>query len=129
MSTCQRLTEPPALPSHQETFWRIPERLSPAQLRGAAAALTQGEELPAGGQEPQGPGSPRQEPQEEPQEEEEEVGASSNEQRSEAIRALLLSRMRKPRSKEADGGFKHACNTFQPMSILLKAPCTRCHSR
>uniref|UniRef100_A0A8C5C6X9 Timeless circadian clock n=1 Tax=Gadus morhua TaxID=8049 RepID=A0A8C5C6X9_GADMO len=66
--------------NEQETFWRIPERLSPAQLRGAAAALTPGEELP--------------------------VGASSHEQRSEAIRALLLARKRKPPPKETDGRFK-----------------------
>uniref|UniRef100_A0A8C5C6J6 Timeless circadian clock n=1 Tax=Gadus morhua TaxID=8049 RepID=A0A8C5C6J6_GADMO len=84
--------------NEQETFWRIPERLSPAQLRGAAAALTPGEELPAGGPEPQ----------EEEEEEEEgevvrEVGASSHEQRSEAIRALLLARKRKPPPKETDG--------------------------
>uniref|UniRef100_A0A8C5FIK9 Timeless circadian clock n=1 Tax=Gadus morhua TaxID=8049 RepID=A0A8C5FIK9_GADMO len=87
--------------NEQETFWRIPERLSPAQLRGAAAALTPGEELPAGGPEPQ----------EEEEEEEEgevvrEVGASSHEQRSEAIRALLLARKRKPPPKETDGRFK-----------------------
>ncbi|CAL8401457.1 unnamed protein product [Arctogadus glacialis] len=85
--------------NEQETFWRIPERLSPDQLRGAAAALTPGEELPTGGPEPQ-------EEEEEGEEVEEEVvgeaGASSHEQRSEAIRALLLARKRKPPPKETD---------------------------
>lgn len=63
--------------------------MNPAQLRGAAAALTPREELPAGGEEPRGPGSPDQEHEEE---------VSSHEQRSEALRALLLARKRTPRS-------------------------------
>jgi len=64
--------------------------LNPAQLRGAAAALAPREELPAGGEEPRRPGSPDQE--------HEEVEVSSHEQRSEALRALLLARKRTPRS-------------------------------
>uniref|UniRef100_A0A8C5FJQ4 Timeless circadian clock n=1 Tax=Gadus morhua TaxID=8049 RepID=A0A8C5FJQ4_GADMO len=99
--------------NEQETFWRIPERLSPAQLRGAAAALTPGEELPAGGPEPQ----------EEEEEEEEgevvrEVGASSHEQRSEAIRALLLARKRKPPPKETDGRSKQEKPSVKRRRVL-----------
>lgn len=75
--------------NEQESFWRIPEKLSPSQLRGAAAALTPREELPVGGEEPLESGSPNQEHEED---------VSSHEQRSEALRALLLARKRKPHS-------------------------------
>ncbi|KAJ3603409.1 hypothetical protein NHX12_031151 [Muraenolepis orangiensis] len=77
--------------NEQESFWRIPEKLSPAQLRAAAVALTPREELPAGGEEPPAPGSPNQEHQDE---------VSIHEQRSEALRALMHARKRKPRSDE-----------------------------
>ncbi|CAL8339436.1 unnamed protein product [Merluccius merluccius] len=80
--------------NEQETFWRIPEKLSPSQLRGAAAALAPREELPAEEEEPQVPGSPNQEHQE---------VVSSHEQRSEALRALLLARKTRPRSNKTDG--------------------------
>ncbi|XP_068576623.1 protein timeless homolog [Cebidichthys violaceus] len=83
---------PPA--NEQETFWRIPENLSVAQLQSAAAALSPREEEPKGGGEQDGSSSPAGESQEE---EEEEV---SGEQRAQALRALLLTRKRKHHTSE-----------------------------
>ncbi|KAG7218479.1 hypothetical protein INR49_009356 [Caranx melampygus] len=75
----------------QESFWRIPAKLSVSQLRSAAAALSPTEEEAKGGEAEEGPRSPPGEPQEEEQEEEEDSG----EQRAQALRALLLARKRK----------------------------------
>lgn len=74
---------------NQEIFWRIPAKISSSQLRSAAAALhpREEEEQPEGGEEPQGAGSPTGEPQEEE--------PPSGEQRTQALRALLLARKRK----------------------------------
>uniref|UniRef100_UPI003AAC0EDC protein timeless homolog isoform X1 n=1 Tax=Centroberyx gerrardi TaxID=166262 RepID=UPI003AAC0EDC len=77
--------------NEQESFWRIPAKMSPSQLRSAAAALSPTEEERTGAEEPEGRGSPTQEQQEEP---------ASNEQRAQALRALLLARKRKPHSSE-----------------------------
>ncbi|XP_031707540.1 protein timeless homolog [Anarrhichthys ocellatus] len=85
---------PPA--NEQETFWRIPENISVAQLRSAAAALSTREEEHKGGGEHDGSRSPTGESQEE-EEEEEEV---SGEQRAQALRALLLTRKRKHHTLE-----------------------------
>ncbi|XP_076012500.1 protein timeless homolog [Genypterus blacodes] len=87
---------PPA--NEQESFWRIPATLSSSQLRSAAAALIpreeEGEEEPEEGEEPRGAGSPTRERQEEP---------LSGEQRTQALRALLLTRKRKHDSTQHTG--------------------------
>uniref|UniRef100_A0A6Q2YDH2 Timeless circadian clock n=1 Tax=Esox lucius TaxID=8010 RepID=A0A6Q2YDH2_ESOLU len=67
----------------QESFWRIPAKMRPSQLRGAAAALSSSEEPLAGEQGLEG--SPVKQGE-----------ADSHEQRSQALRALLLARKRKP---------------------------------
>nr|XP_023688246.1 protein timeless homolog isoform X2 [Paramormyrops kingsleyae] len=70
----------------QETFWRIPTKLSASQLRAAAAALSVSEEAPT--EEEQGgvEGSPVEVHSE---------SETSHEQRVQALRALLLKRKRK----------------------------------
>ncbi|XP_023688185.2 protein timeless homolog isoform X1 [Paramormyrops kingsleyae] len=70
----------------QETFWRIPTKLSASQLRAAAAALSVSEEAPM--EEEQGgvEGSPVEVHSE---------SETSHEQRVQALRALLLKRKRK----------------------------------
>ncbi|KAM9408632.1 protein timeless homolog [Pholidichthys leucotaenia] len=78
---------PPA--NEQESFWRIPAKISASQLRSAAAALSQMEEAPENGKEQNGPQSPREESQELKKEE------VLSEQRAQALRALLLARKRK----------------------------------
>ncbi|TMS19358.1 Protein timeless-like protein [Larimichthys crocea] len=85
--------------NEQESFWRIPAKLSVSQLRSAAAALSPSEEEPKGDQEENGSTSPTREPQEkeEKEKEEEEV---SGEQRAQALRALLLSRKKKHHTSE-----------------------------
>ncbi|KAK1901642.1 Protein timeless like [Dissostichus eleginoides] len=65
--------------NEQETFWRIPAKISVSQLRSAAAALSPREEEPTGGEEQDG---------------------SRSEQRAEALKALLLKRKRKPQTSE-----------------------------
>ncbi|XP_075967143.1 protein timeless homolog [Anarhichas minor] len=87
---------PPA--NEQETFWRIPENISVAQLRSAAAALSPREEEHKGSGEHDGSRSPTGESQEEEEEEEEEE--VSGEQRAQALRALLLTRKRKHHTLE-----------------------------
>ncbi|KAF0883335.1 protein timeless homolog [Crocuta crocuta] len=69
--------------SGQETFWRIPAKLSPSQLRRIAASLSQPEEEQKlqPGLEPKVPGDQGPEEQEE--------------QRAEALRALLVARKKK----------------------------------
>ncbi|KAL0978263.1 hypothetical protein UPYG_G00168150 [Umbra pygmaea] len=69
----------------QESFWRIPAKLKPSQLRGAAAALSCNEEPPAVEQGSEQPRSPTQL----------QAEANSHDQRSQALRALLLARKRK----------------------------------
>uniref|UniRef100_A0A3B4WML2 Timeless circadian clock n=1 Tax=Seriola lalandi dorsalis TaxID=1841481 RepID=A0A3B4WML2_SERLL len=86
--------------NEQESFWRIPAKISASQLRSAAAALSPREDEPKGGEEQDGPRSPTGEPQEEAEEEEGEV---SGEQRAQALRALLLSRKRKHHASEHTG--------------------------
>ncbi|XP_041810602.1 protein timeless homolog [Chelmon rostratus] len=78
--------------NEQETFWRIPAKISASQLRSAAAALSPREEDPKGDEEQNGSTSPTGESQEE-----EEV---SSEQRAQALRALLLTRKRKHHNSE-----------------------------
>ncbi|GAA6215663.1 protein timeless homolog [Lates japonicus] len=82
--------------NEQESFWRIPAKISVSQLRSAAAALSPREDEPEGGVEQGEPRSPTGELREE--EEEEEV--VSGEQRAQALRALLLARKRKPHTTE-----------------------------
>ncbi|XP_008305173.1 protein timeless homolog [Stegastes partitus] len=79
----------------QESFWRIPAKISAFQLRSAAAALNPREDQP--GEEQDGSKSPTRDPQQHEGEEEEEV---SGEQRSQALRALLLARKRKHHTSE-----------------------------
>uniref|UniRef100_A0A8C9WRJ0 Timeless circadian clock n=1 Tax=Sander lucioperca TaxID=283035 RepID=A0A8C9WRJ0_SANLU len=79
--------------NEQETFWRIPAKISVSQLRGAAAALSPREEEPKGGEEQDGSRSPTGESQE--------TEVVSGEQRAQALRALLLTRKRKHHSSDA----------------------------
>lgn len=74
----------------QESFWRIPAKLSPAQLRGAASALSTSEEAPI-------------ERAEQPESSFQEGEVDSHEQRAQALRALLLARKRKhPTAEHTD---------------------------
>ncbi|XP_058869268.1 protein timeless homolog isoform X2 [Acipenser ruthenus] len=92
--------------NEQESFWRIPAKLTPAQLRVCASSLCVSEEAPPGGSEEEGappggseeegapPGGSSEEEGAPPGgSEEEEQGAE--EQRAGALRALLLARKRK----------------------------------
>eukprot|EP00066_Takifugu_rubripes_P022734 XP_011612000.1 PREDICTED: protein timeless homolog [Takifugu rubripes] len=76
--------------NEQEIFWRIPAKINASQLRSAAAALTPTPEGPDGDEQPNEP--PTGESQAEEGEEEEEA---AGEQRTQALRALLLARKRK----------------------------------
>ncbi|KAM7422367.1 hypothetical protein PAMA_010430 [Pampus argenteus] len=78
--------------NEQETFWRIPAKISSSQLRSAAAALSPRVDEPTCGEDLDGHGSPTKEPQEETE--------VSGEQRAQALRALLLDRKRKHHTKE-----------------------------
>uniref|UniRef100_A0A668A7K0 Timeless circadian clock n=1 Tax=Myripristis murdjan TaxID=586833 RepID=A0A668A7K0_9TELE len=94
--------------NEQEIFWRIPAKMSPSQLRGAAAALSPRDEPTGGGEEPEGHGSP-------PREHEE--GSASDEQRAQALRALLLAREMLIVSVYQSLQLKHSLEMF-----LLKCP-------
>ncbi|XP_028338907.1 protein timeless homolog, partial [Physeter macrocephalus] len=88
---------PPA--SGQETFWRIPAKLSPTQLRRMAASLSQPEE-----EEKLQPGLEPKVPREQGPEE-----AHQQEHRAHALRALLSARKKKaglvsPEEEGTDGG-------------------------
>ncbi|TNM89036.1 hypothetical protein fugu_005290 [Takifugu bimaculatus] len=76
--------------NEQEIFWRIPAKINASQLRSAAAALTPTPEGPDGDEKPNEP--PTGESQAEEGEEEEEA---AGEQRTQALRAMLLARKRK----------------------------------
>ncbi|KAJ8786757.1 hypothetical protein J1605_023415 [Eschrichtius robustus] len=100
---------PPA--SGQETFWRIPAKLSPTQLRRMAASLSQPEEEEKlqPGLEPKVPGE--QGPEEEHQQEEahQQEEERQKEHRAHALRALLSARKKKaglvsPEEEGTDGG-------------------------
>lgn len=78
----------------QESFWRIPAKISPSQLRSAASSLSPSENQPDGGEELEGQSGPTEEPQDEP---------LSSEQRTQALRALLLERKRKHHTTEGTG--------------------------
>uniref|UniRef100_A0A665TTC1 Timeless circadian clock n=1 Tax=Echeneis naucrates TaxID=173247 RepID=A0A665TTC1_ECHNA len=67
--------------NEQESFWRIPAKISAADLRCAAAALSPTEDEPTGGEEQDGP----------------------SEQRAQALRALLLARKQKHHASEQTG--------------------------
>ena len=75
---------------HQESFWRIPAKLSSPQLRRAALCLSR--EAPEEASQPENP----------IEEHQEETG--SHEQKAQALRALLLARRRKHPSAEHTGG-------------------------
>uniref|UniRef100_A0A3Q1JQW2 Timeless circadian clock n=1 Tax=Anabas testudineus TaxID=64144 RepID=A0A3Q1JQW2_ANATE len=81
--------------NEQETFWRIPAKISTSQLRSAAAALSPREDEPKGAEEQERSRSPTAEPQEEE--------AVSGEQRAQALRALLLTRKRKHHNSKHTG--------------------------
>ncbi|XP_036723324.1 protein timeless homolog [Balaenoptera musculus] len=100
---------PPA--SGQETFWRIPAKLSPTQLRRMAASLSQPEEEEKlqPGLEPKVPAE--QGPEEEHQQEEahQQEEERQKEHRAHAPRALLSARKKKaglvsPEEEGTDGG-------------------------
>lgn len=75
----------------QETFWRISDKLSPLQLRSAAAALTPGEDKAECSEGLSASNA----------EEDEDEKDTSGEQRAQALRALLLARKRKNQTKDA----------------------------
>uniref|UniRef100_A0A3P8NLG0 Timeless circadian clock n=1 Tax=Astatotilapia calliptera TaxID=8154 RepID=A0A3P8NLG0_ASTCA len=75
--------------NEQESFWRIPAKISVSQLRSAAAALSPEEDKPKNDDEQDGTRSPAEEPRGEEEED------ASHEQRAQALRALLLARKRK----------------------------------
>ena len=89
----------------QETFWRIPAKISASQLRSAAAALSPSAEERKGDEEQYGSRSLAAE-----SEEEEEV---SGEQRAQALRALLLARKKKHHTSEYTG----MCGSFMPCTL------------
>uniref|UniRef100_A0A8C9WUA8 Timeless circadian clock n=1 Tax=Sander lucioperca TaxID=283035 RepID=A0A8C9WUA8_SANLU len=91
--------------NEQETFWRIPAKISVSQLRGAAAALSPREEEPKGGEEQDGSRSPTGESQE--------TEVVSGEQRAQALRALLLTRKRKHHSSEHTGTLKMSSTALE----------------
>uniref|UniRef100_A0A8C9WUB8 Timeless circadian clock n=1 Tax=Sander lucioperca TaxID=283035 RepID=A0A8C9WUB8_SANLU len=91
--------------NEQETFWRIPAKISVSQLRGAAAALSPREEEPKGGEEQDGSRSPTGESQE--------TEVVSGEQRAQALRALLLTRKRKHHSSEHTG----TCGNYRVVTM------------
>ncbi|XP_055252111.1 protein timeless homolog isoform X2 [Moschus berezovskii] len=105
--------QPPA--SGQETFWRIPAKLSPTQLRRIAASLSQAEEEKFQlGLESKVPGEPgleeeHQQEEEEHQQEEEEHRQEEEEHRAHALRTLLSARKKKaglvsPEEEGTNGG-------------------------
>uniref|UniRef100_A0A8C0LLU6 Timeless circadian regulator n=1 Tax=Canis lupus dingo TaxID=286419 RepID=A0A8C0LLU6_CANLU len=103
---------PPA--SGQETFWRIPAKLSPTQLRRVAASLSQPKEegeLQLG-LEPRVPRehSPEEEHQEEHQ----------KEHQSQALRALLLARKKKASLVSTGGKTTYLLGTYYGPAMLIK---------
>ncbi|XP_033995329.1 protein timeless homolog [Trematomus bernacchii] len=95
--------------NEQETFWRIPAKISVSQLRSAAAALSPREEEPTGGEEQDGSRSPARESEKEDEKEKDKEQEKekdkdkkgvSGEQRAEALKALLLKRKRKHQTSE-----------------------------
>ncbi|KAM7006226.1 protein timeless homolog [Tautogolabrus adspersus] len=84
--------------NEQESFWRIPAKISVSQLRSAAAALSPKEEEPKGDEEQYNSQTSTKETEEEGQGlEDDEV---SGERRAQALRALLLTRKRKNHTSE-----------------------------
>uniref|UniRef100_A0AAX7VRQ7 Timeless circadian clock n=1 Tax=Astatotilapia calliptera TaxID=8154 RepID=A0AAX7VRQ7_ASTCA len=83
--------------NEQESFWRIPAKISVSQLRSAAAALSPEEDKPKNDDEQDGTRSPAEEPRGEEEED------ASHEQRAQALRALLLARKRKRYTAEDAG--------------------------
>lgn len=107
----------------QETFWRIPAKISVSQLRSAAAALSPREEEPQGDKEQDGSRDPTRESQEEEGEEKEEKEGEdkeeeevevSGEQRAQALRALQLTRKRKHHTSEHTG----MCGSFNGLCLV-----------
>uniref|UniRef100_A0A3P9L7Q8 Timeless circadian regulator n=1 Tax=Oryzias latipes TaxID=8090 RepID=A0A3P9L7Q8_ORYLA len=80
--------------NEQESFWRISEKMSPLQLRSAAAALTPGEGRAESSEELDGSNGPTEGAGDE--------RGASGEQRAQALRALLLARKRKNPTKDSD---------------------------
>ncbi|KAM9814101.1 protein timeless homolog [Neosynchiropus ocellatus] len=90
---------PPA--NEQESFWRIPAKLSSSQLRCAAGSLDQRDALPESGHVPEehtGPSEDLQQPQEDEQDKKEKK--KSSKQRTKAMKELLLTRKRKHHTSE-----------------------------
>uniref|UniRef100_I3KSS4 Timeless circadian clock n=1 Tax=Oreochromis niloticus TaxID=8128 RepID=I3KSS4_ORENI len=75
--------------NEQESFWRIPAKISVSELRSAAAALSPKEDKPKNDDEQDGTRSPAEEPRGEEEDD------ATREQRAQALRALLLARKRK----------------------------------
>uniref|UniRef100_A0A3B4B8N7 Uncharacterized protein n=1 Tax=Periophthalmus magnuspinnatus TaxID=409849 RepID=A0A3B4B8N7_9GOBI len=93
----------------QESFWRIPAKITPFQLRVAAASLSPSEAPPTGPEEgPSGSTESRdQEPDQEPDQDPDQDQGTSSEQRTQALRALLLERKRKHHNTDDAGERKH----------------------
>uniref|UniRef100_A0A669E509 Timeless circadian clock n=1 Tax=Oreochromis niloticus TaxID=8128 RepID=A0A669E509_ORENI len=69
--------------NEQESFWRIPAKISVSELRSAAAALSPKEDKPKNDDEQDGTRSPAEEPRGEEEDD------ATREQRAQALRALL----------------------------------------
>uniref|UniRef100_A0A8C8C201 Timeless circadian clock n=1 Tax=Oncorhynchus tshawytscha TaxID=74940 RepID=A0A8C8C201_ONCTS len=106
----------------QESFWRIPAQMRPSQLRGAAEVLSPSQDaLAAGAEESEQPtpGSPIQEQQQ--------GEADSHEQRTQALRALLLARkMKQPSASAEHTGqqIRHWLSEMAPYSLYSDSPLT-----
>uniref|UniRef100_A0A669DZC9 Timeless circadian clock n=1 Tax=Oreochromis niloticus TaxID=8128 RepID=A0A669DZC9_ORENI len=85
--------------NEQESFWRIPAKISVSELRSAAAALSPKEDKPKNDDEQDGTRSPAEEPRGEEEDD------ATREQRAQALRALLLARKRKRFTDEDAGIF------------------------
>uniref|UniRef100_A0A8C7D2T8 Timeless circadian clock n=1 Tax=Oncorhynchus kisutch TaxID=8019 RepID=A0A8C7D2T8_ONCKI len=103
----------------QESFWRIPAQMRPSQLRGAAEVLSPSQDALAAGTEESEqptPGSPIQEQQQ--------GEADSHEQRTQALRALLLARkMKQPSTSAEHTGqqIRHWLSEMAPYSLYTPA--------
>uniref|UniRef100_A0A8C7D595 Timeless circadian clock n=1 Tax=Oncorhynchus kisutch TaxID=8019 RepID=A0A8C7D595_ONCKI len=107
----------------QESFWRIPAQMRPSQLRGAAEVLSPSQDALAAGTEESEqptPGSPIQEQQQ--------GEADSHEQRTQALRALLLARkMKQPSTSAEHTGqqIRHWLSEMAPYSLYSALVLTR----
>uniref|UniRef100_A0A8C7CSX4 Timeless circadian clock n=1 Tax=Oncorhynchus kisutch TaxID=8019 RepID=A0A8C7CSX4_ONCKI len=96
----------------QESFWRIPAQMRPSQLRGAAEVLSPSQDALAAGTE----------------ESEQPTPGNSHEQRTQALRALLLARkMKQPSTSAEHTGqqIRHWLSEMAPYSLYSALVLTR----